>query len=106
MVQVTYEREKHRLVVRGHAGSGPKGHDLVCAAVSALTMTLGANVADLATDGKVCRQILQLESGNCFISCVPSGNMQPVVELIYDAVCAGFQLLETLYPENIRYHIV
>ena len=106
MIQVTYDREKLRLVIRGHAGSGPKGHDLVCAAVSALAMTLGANVADLAMDGIVRRQVLQLESGNCFVSCVPCGNKKPVVQLIYDAVCAGFQLLETLYPENIRYHSV
>ena len=105
MVKVTYEPEKFRLVARGHAGSGTKGHDLICAAVSALTLTLGANVADLAGDGKVTRQVLRLEEGDCFISCIPNEKMKPVVQLIFDTVCAGFQLLETLYPENIVYHI-
>lgn len=105
MVKVTYEPKKFRLVASGHAEAGPRGQDLVCAAVSALTLTLGANVADLASDGKVTRQVLQLKDGDCFISCVPSEKMKPVVRLIFDAVCAGFQLLETLYPENIRYDI-
>lgn len=106
MIQVTYDRKHHRVVAKGHAGSGPKGHDLVCAAVSALVMTLGANVADLATDGKVHRHILQLEPGDCFISCIPNGKIKPVVSLIYDAVCTGFQLLETLYPQHIHYNMV
>lgn len=106
MIQVTYDRRHHRLVARGHAGSGPKGHDLVCAAVSALVMTLGSDVADLAADGKVRRQILQLEEGDCFISCIPNEKMKPVVSLIFDAVCAGFQLLETLYPKYIRYNTI
>lgn len=33
-----------QLTVSGHAGSGPFGHDLVCAAVSALTQSLEINV--------------------------------------------------------------
>lgn len=106
MIQVTYDPGHHRLIAKGHAGSGPKGHDLVCAAVSALVMTLGSDVADLAADGKVHRQVLQLESGDCFISCIPERKMKPVVSLIFDAVCAGFQLLETLYPKHIRYNII
>lgn len=106
MIQVTYDRTHHRLVAKGHAGSGPKGHDLVCAAVSALVMTLGSNVADLTADGKVHRQVLQLEPGDSFISCIPKGKLGPVVTLIFDAVCSGFQLLETLYPAHIRYNIL
>ena len=103
MISVTYDTKHHRLIAKGHAGSGPRGHDLVCAAVSALVMTLGANVADLAGDGKVRRQVLRLRPGDCFISCIPCGQMKPVVSLIFDAVCGGFQLLEALYPENIQY---
>ena len=33
------------MVLSGHAGAGPKGHDLVCAGVSALACTLGRAVA-------------------------------------------------------------
>ena len=106
MIQVTYDRDHCRLIAKGHAGSGRAGHDLVCAAVSALTMTLGANVAEFAMDDRVRRQVLRLQPGDCWISCIPQKNMEPVVRMIFDAVCTGFELLETLYPENIRYSVV
>ena len=106
MIQVTYDRKHNRLIAKGHAGSGKPGHDLVCAAVSALTMTLGANVAELAVDRKVSRQVLRLQPGDCWISCVPQKNMGPVVRLIFDTVCTGFELLETLHPDNIRYDVL
>ncbi|OUQ12087.1 hypothetical protein B5E84_19360 [Lachnoclostridium sp. An14] len=39
------------LSVDGHAGAGPYGHDIVCAAVSALTFTLEAALRELSQDG-------------------------------------------------------
>ena len=106
MIHVTYDRQHNRLIAKGHAGSGPRGKDLVCAAVSALVLTLGADVADLAADEKVRRHVLRLEPGDSFISCIPNAKMGPVVKLIFDSVCSGFELLETLYPQYIQYHVV
>ncbi|WP_208590349.1 ribosomal-processing cysteine protease Prp [Gracilibacillus suaedae] len=40
MINVTIEREETYIksfTLTGHAGSGPEGHDLVCAAVSAIS---------------------------------------------------------------------
>ena len=106
MVEVTYDRYQHRLAVTGHAGGGEKGQDLVCAAVSALVLTLSTNVADLVLADKACRPVLKLGEGDSLIGCVPTPRMIPVVTLVFDTVCSGFELLQTLYPENIRYHIV
>ncbi len=106
MIQVTYNRKRHRLTAIGHACSGKKGHDLVCASVSALVLTLAANVASLATDDQVRRHVLRVQEGDAWISCVPMPKMQAVVTLIFDTVCAGFELLETLYPENICYRVM
>lgn len=105
MIEVTYDRKKHGLTAVGHAGSGRPGHDLVCAAVSALVLTLAANVASLATQNNVRRQDLQISEGNARIACVPAPRMGAVVTLIFDTVCSGFELLETLHPENIRYSV-
>ena len=47
--------------VSGHAGSGPKGHDLVCAAVSAI-ITGGANALPHKNNYHI-----ELESGHALI---------------------------------------
>ena len=44
MIHVTYHRQYNRVTIKGHAGSGPEGHDLVCAAVSAIALTLAGNI--------------------------------------------------------------
>lgn len=104
MVQIIYKRGSHSLRLRGHAGAGEPGNDPVCAAVSALALTLADNVASLATQGSVDRPLLRLESGDSWIRCRSAGKMRPVVTMIFDTVCAGFDLLQTLYPEHIDYH--
>ncbi len=53
MIKVIYYREYNRLTVEGHAGSGPEGHDLVCASASALALTLAGNVAHMEAIGAV-----------------------------------------------------
>ena len=106
MVKVTYDRVLHRLTAVGHAGKGKQGHDLVCAAVSALVMTLAGNVASLATQDGLRRQELKLAEGDACISCLPYPRMRAVTTLIFDTVCSGFELLETLYPENIKFTVI
>lgn len=105
MVQIIYKRGSHSVRLRGHAGAGVPGRDPVCAAVSALTLTLADNVTALVTQGNVDRPLLRLEEGDSWIRCHSTGKIRPVVMLIFDTVCAGFGLLQTLYPEYIDYHV-
>lgn len=44
--------EEHAVTVNGHARAGPYGHDIVCAAVSALTETLIKSLESL-TENKI-----------------------------------------------------
>lgn len=106
MIQVTYHRQHHRLTVVGHAHSGESGHDLVCASVSALVLTLAANVASLVTQGSAGKHNVHVQEGDAEIGCVPTHKMKAVVTLIFDTVCTGFELLQTLYPENISYQVL
>lgn len=105
MVEITYHRQRHRLTAWGHAG-GKKGSDPICAAVSALVLTLSANVEELAADHRVHSRELRLRDGEAWISCVPVKAMEAVVTMVYDTVCSGFSLLQSLYPENVRFRIV
>ena len=103
MIQVTYHRRYNRVTVEGHAGSGPEGHDLVCSAVSALALTLAGNVSYMQAQEAVYDVIMKLEEGSAEIQCTPYRRYKDSVGQIYRAICVGFELLATKYPENISY---
>ena len=105
MIHVTYYRQHNRVTVEGHAGSGPEGHDLVCSAVSALTLTLAGTISFMKAQDAVYSEILKLEEGNAEIQCTPYRRYRESVEQIFRAICVGFELLSTKYPENIIYDV-
>ena len=106
MIHVTYHRQYNRVTVKGHAGSGPEGHDLVCAAVSALALTLAANVSYMETQDAVWNVIVELAEGSAEIQCTAYRRYKDSVEQIYRAICVGFELLATKYPKNISYEVL
>ena len=103
MIHVTYYRQYNRVTVEGHAGAGPEGHDLVCAAVSALALTLAGNVSYMEAQGAVRNTIIKLDEGNAEIQCSPHRRYKDSVEQIFRSICVGFELLATKYPVNISY---
>lgn len=106
MIQVTYHRQYHRVTVKGHAGSGPVGHDLVCSAVSALALTLAGNVSHMEAQEAVYSVTINLKEGDAEIQCTPYRRYKDSVAQIYRAICVGFELLATKYPENISYEVL
>lgn len=105
MIHVTYDKCHNYVTITGHAGCAPKGHDLVCAAVSALALTLAGNVAYLESQEAVYDAILKLEEGNAVIKCTAYRKHKETVEQIFRTICVGFELLSTKYPENIFYEM-
>lgn len=105
MIQVVYHRDFYRLTVKGHAHSGEAGHDLVCASASILAYTLASQVANLNADGKVNRAIVQLNPGDTEVACTPYNRYKASVKLIFDSICAGFELLARNYPEFLTYEM-
>ena len=101
MVTITYYRDAYRLTVNGHAGGGEYGKDPICAAVSALVLTLGANVADLCLQENAERPVLFTASGAAEIACTPKKGMEQVVMLMFDTICQGFAILQRLYPKHV-----
>ena len=106
MIHVTYYREYNRVTIEGHAGSGPEGHDLVCAAVSALALTLAGNVSYMEAQEAVRNVIIDLKEGNAEIQCTANRRYKESVAQIYRAICVGFELLATKYPKNISYEVL
>jgi len=92
MIEVRYDRHHGRLQLQGHAGSAPKGEDLVCAAVSALCCTLAENLRK-----REDTQVL-LEPGYARFQC-RRANKQ--TRLLLDAFYLGLAALASQHPENI-----
>ena len=105
MIQVTFYRQYNRVTVEGHAGSGPEGHDLVCSAVSAIALTLAGNVSYMEAQDAVYGVTIKLEEGNAEIQCTPYRRYKESAQQIFRAICVGFELLATKYPENISYNV-
>ena len=105
MIQVVYYRKYNRLTMTGHAGAADPGHDLVCASASMLAYTLAVNVENMAYNKQVRQPILKLTDGESEISCNPKCNLKNTVTLVFDTICAGFELLAHDYPQNISYEI-
>lgn len=99
MTKITYYPTEHRMEIKGHAGFAMAGQDIVCAAVSILTMALENMVCDHA---EALSPLLYSNKGECSVKCTPSkGNKQKCVT-IFETIFGGFELLSMHYPEYVK----
>ena len=103
MIRIVYRRDKHAVRIRGHAGSGEAGHDLVCAAASILAYTLASYVMRMEEIGAATHSRAVLRSGEAEIACTPTKEVSGEVTRVMDSICEGFKILAGEYPENAVY---
>ncbi len=85
------------LKVTGHAGSAPKGEDLVCAAASMLVGTLQRVMKRIVKEEMVTFELHLVEDGNAIFLSERSDEALASFEVIQD----GFCLLAEQYPAYI-----
>lgn len=91
------------LVLNGHAGAGPEGHDLVCAGVSALAGALGSAVERMGRNGMLVEiPRVYLFKGYAFIAAEPKEEWMDAVMMAYWTIQNGIVELAEQYPENIE----
>lgn len=93
MIAVSVRKDK--ITVSGHAGYAEAGKDIVCAGVTALTMSLVKSINDL-TDDKIEYEI---SPGRVDIHC---GNLSEAGRLLVDSFFIGICLIAEEYPDNVR----
>lgn len=105
MITVT-AREKAEsltLCVTGHAGFGPKGADIVCAAASILTYTAAKLARDMERRGQLREKpLIRLKPGEAEVRFTPREDSRPRAEVGLETTLLGFRLLEEQYPRYIR----
>ena len=99
MTKISYDEAEYCLSMKGHAGSAPKGEDLVCAALSMLMFTLEETVQDMRET--LLPTITHTKSG-VRIRCRPSGVYCIICRTIFRTVYTGCELLSRHYPEFVQ----
>lgn len=106
MIQVKYHRFYNKVTVEGHAGTAPKGEDLVCSAASILVHTLSANVGNMVKAGIAVHPVSDIRDGYAKISVRAVRGHENTVASIFQAVAVGFEILEDKFPEYISFKIL
>lgn len=91
MITVTITHDK--ITLTGHANYAPKGYDIVCEAMGALTQTFAASMPEWRTK--------RMESGNVEFD---TSNLTHDEQVMRTSYIKGIELLESAYPANV--HII
>ena len=97
MTRVCYDRAALSLTMEGHARAGEAGNDLVCAALSALMMTLERRMEETA---ERTLPAVKRAPGFFAIRCAPEGD-EALCRESFDTVAAGIAVLAENRPEHI-----
>ncbi|MDI6824591.1 MAG: ribosomal-processing cysteine protease Prp [Bacillota bacterium] len=90
MIRVEVHRRAGRVTgfrVRGHAGLAPRGHDIVCAAVSALTQAAVAGLEEHLG----LRPTVRIEAGRLDCQLAPGEEEDPRAQAILATMVLGLQ---------------
>lgn len=84
-----------KITIEGHAGFAPHGHDIVCAAVSALAQTFVASVEEMTADNiksdmTAGRAVIEYES------------LSEESKLLMDSFLLGIRMIAAEYPDNVK----
>ena len=107
MINVTYDRAHHSLIVEGHAGAGLKGSDPVCAAATILAYTFAQSCID-AVEFKCAKPkslMTRFEEGYAEISVEPHKKFDDMIASILDSIVNGFVLLSVNFKDNLILHV-
>ena len=96
MIQIfaSHHDGRYFVEVRGHADHAPEGHDVVCAAVSALLHTLAASVESIEIEARY----IKMEKGHGIIRVCRESD---VLNTLFTQIMLGFALVAHRYPAHV-----
>ena len=91
------------MTLKGHAGTAPKGEDLVCSAATMLAYTVAQAVQFLFEQGQLQKKPkIHIADGEATIIATPTEEgYAPVLHTFWVAQC-GIHVLQHNYPENVK----
>ena len=101
---IFYGRDKLTVVLSGHAGFAPKGLDIVCAGVSALTIALSEAVSCTVKPSDADEITFTFADGEFYLNIagVKSFDAYKTMRSVFLMFQLGLSRIAESYPENIR----
>jgi len=100
MIRVAIERDDQGRIwgfrAQGHAGAGPKGSDIVCAAVSVLTDSVYLGLENHLQRAMICNA----DSGNISVSL--QDEPDNMTEAILMTMVLGLSEIQKIHPDKLR----
>ncbi len=104
MINITFNPKTMELEVKGHAGAGKKGKDIVCSAISTLFYTLGEALyesAEMLEEAPIFKD----EEGDGYLSCTPKAECAGTIARTYWTVLVGMEMIAGQYPKNVTFTV-
>ncbi len=102
--EITYGNKSFMAKVKGHAGFAPKGQDIVCAGVSALSMALYKSVVHSVARENTAYFSVEINDG-CFemrVFGIRDPETQKQLEMFLAMFYSGLSEIEKQYPDYIK----
>lgn len=106
MIRAQYRPKYYRLTVKGHANADEPGKDLICAAASILVQTLAENLQQMEKQGALRDVTIRLEPGDSEIACVPGAHYRAILQMIFQTIVTGLEVIEKRNPEYMAFEII
>ena len=101
--QLDKDKKKITFKLKGHAGAGSIGKDLVCAAASMLAYTLAQSIKDESEMYGYETPTIKLNSGDAKIECQCDTENKYITALhTFSVIQNGYMLLEHQYPRLVK----
>lgn len=94
---ITISHRPGQITINGHAGYAIIGHDIVCAAVSALVQTFLASVEELTHD-----EIKALRNEQGQIQTIQYRSLSAEGTTLLGSFLIGIHMIAESYPANVR----
>jgi len=91
------------LTVKGHAGSAPKGEDLVCASASILAYTVAQIVQEMHSLGDLKDEpLIELGEGDATVMArCKNDTVYMAAKIVFTVAKTGYELLAHNYPQFV-----
>ena len=89
------------IFVEGHSGAAPEGSDIICAAASALALTLVEAAREMDRNGMVEHLSYSVSKGSVQLDFTVKEDATDTAEAVVNAITGGFLMLEENYPEYV-----
>lgn len=103
MTTIRYDRDDMSMEISGHAGGGPHGADIICAAISALEQTLLRALTDMDRqgDGRLVGGRHDTP-GEVRMRFIPKAWARFRTRSFFDFTMLGMRMIAEQYPENVH----